>query len=710
MKPAWSVILLVLCALSAHADLTEGPDYTILYNKFTAVCVVDGFAVGVAPGAIVVCHYHDTLAVFVPENIEFVDFNPKTIKHRQDLLQIRTSDDRIAVYDLSNLPHLTHLGTIDVGRDYADFTLHGNDLYLSVWFGGIRRYRLNGYSSATFVDFSRIGRLMTQLEVEDDTLYALDEYNGIMRYDLADTGFGRFVDYLWLPAPIASFMKLDSVMLLASLYEGVLIGEFGHPGSGIIDRIGGVVLPHQMLVIDTFLVFLNPRSMQIISRNDHSQRRNVPLSETLIAGDVFMRSDRFHLLLPGTNGGLTSYQLSEPDLATPGLYRCGPINDLLFHDGKLFTGGGDNPIDVFTLDADATPKSDYTMFSGLTNVRALDRNGDSLIVYYQKLGTVSFIANSSAADSFALESSISVVDSTVRDIQYYGRRIGSVHPLLAVGKRDIQAFAVTDDAGVHSAGNWSSLSSISSVLLHDSLLLVGNSKNQLWAYSIDSDFSRRFESFKSLTGPPAKIMALDERILVFVRDQMVVMDYSDPVLPQIDTSIQLPVSALDAVIHGDRLYTVGPEGVCVCRLDGVIPQVLDFGGQPGSMIDVSGNVLATSDGGSIHIYRLPEHLQPSPTPQEMPAAYALSQNYPNPFNTGTRIDFNLTERGHVRLCVYNVLGQNVVTLIDGPAPSGDNFTFWDGTDNSGGSVASGVYFYRLEVDNRQATKKMILLK
>jgi hypothetical protein len=95
----------------------------------------------------------------------------------------------------------------------------------------------------------------------------------------------------------------------------------------------------------------------------------------------------------------------------------------------------------------------------------------------------------------------------------------------------------------------------------------------------------------------------------------------------------------------------------------------------------------------------------------LPAGFELSQNYPNPFNPSTRIQFNLERSARVNLSVYNVLGQHVKTLMDDEVEAGSATVLWDATDDDGGEVASGVYFYRMLVDNGSTmTKKMLLVR
>ncbi|MBD3403933.1 T9SS type A sorting domain-containing protein [candidate division GN15 bacterium] len=94
----------------------------------------------------------------------------------------------------------------------------------------------------------------------------------------------------------------------------------------------------------------------------------------------------------------------------------------------------------------------------------------------------------------------------------------------------------------------------------------------------------------------------------------------------------------------------------------------------------------------------------------MPTAVSLGANYPNPFNPSTTISFSLSAAGQARLEVFNILGQRVRTLVDGPHGAGVHSVVWDGRNNAGETVSSGVYFYRLTTDDVIESKKMLLLK
>ncbi|NLI16700.1 MAG: T9SS type A sorting domain-containing protein [candidate division Zixibacteria bacterium] len=94
----------------------------------------------------------------------------------------------------------------------------------------------------------------------------------------------------------------------------------------------------------------------------------------------------------------------------------------------------------------------------------------------------------------------------------------------------------------------------------------------------------------------------------------------------------------------------------------------------------------------------------------LPSAIALNQNYPNPFNPETNIEFALPKGGNVSIEVFNVLGQKVKTLISEYKDAGTYSVRWDGTNNNGMAVPSGVYFYRMVTEGFSQTNKMIMLR
>ncbi|UCE18821.1 MAG: S8 family serine peptidase [Gemmatimonadota bacterium] len=129
-------------------------------------------------------------------------------------------------------------------------------------------------------------------------------------------------------------------------------------------------------------------------------------------------------------------------------------------------------------------------------------------------------------------------------------------------------------------------------------------------------------------------------------------------------------------------------------------------------------------GGSLHITRailctatgteIPVVIRRTGSPkladQSLPNTFMLSQNYPNPFNPETEISFQIPSATYTSLKIFNILGQEVKTLVDEHREVGHYTVTWSGRDEFGREVSSSIYFYTLKADRFTATKRMLLLK
>ncbi len=132
---------------------------------------------------------------------------------------------------------------------------------------------------------------------------------------------------------------------------------------------------------------------------------------------------------------------------------------------------------------------------------------------------------------------------------------------------------------------------------------------------------------------------------------------------------------LDAVLRGNRLY------------------VLEYSGTRGIWeITFPENDTAVEELGQI------------------PSQFSLAQNYPNPFNAGTAITYELGQAGPVELGIFSLTGQRIHTLVSGAQSAGSHHLGWDGRDEGGRMVATGVYLYRLRAGAGVQTRRLVLLK
>jgi len=137
--------------------------------------------------------------------------------------------------------------------------------------------------------------------------------------------------------------------------------------------------------------------------------------------------------------------------------------------------------------------------------------------------------------------------------------------------------------------------------------------------------------------------------------------------------------------------TLGTSGQIICEIPGEIDLISAVA------VDLNGDVIDVVT-------------EPMKKAETLPVQFSLAQNYPNPFNPQTEIAFSIPHTSRVSISVINVLGRHVSSLIDRQIEAGIHTVMWDGTDESGNRVASGVYFYRIEAGDYVESRKMVLLK
>lgn len=99
-----------------------------------------------------------------------------------------------------------------------------------------------------------------------------------------------------------------------------------------------------------------------------------------------------------------------------------------------------------------------------------------------------------------------------------------------------------------------------------------------------------------------------------------------------------------------------------------------------------------------------------PISNEVPDVFELTQNYPNPFNPTTKFKFSLPKQSDVKIVIFDIMGREIKTLVNTKLVIGKYEVDWDGSNNAGNSVSSGVYFYKIIAGSYVDTKKMIMLK
>ncbi|NIP41425.1 MAG: S8 family serine peptidase, partial [candidate division Zixibacteria bacterium] len=247
--------------------------------------------------------------------------------------------------------------------------------------------------------------------------------------------------------------------------------------------------------------------------------------------------------------------------------------------------------------------------------------------------------------------------------------------------------------------------------------------------SIGTGEDNPFASFPGTMGPPAIAdVDGDEFLDVIVRQGNFFPGRVNEAIYAFDQAGQ--------ILPGWPVYTFTDPNIVIYRLH--MPSITNLGNGEDA---VFADLLITADDSSIYAWELPVEyddmevawghllydsrhsgiLPPTygkepPAPSDslssppQPAGFFLAQNYPNPFNASTRIQFRLLRSSEVTLDIYNLLGQKIRTLANRHFSAGEHQIIWNGRDENGNEVASGVYFYRLQTNLGTVSRKMIMLK
>jgi len=189
--------------------------------------------------------------------------------------------------------------------------------------------------------------------------------------------------------------------------------------------------------------------------------------------------------------------------------------------------------------------------------------------------------------------------------------------------------------------------------------------------------------------------------------------------PNTDEEIELKNASLVHIDEEERIWASGYDNTGYIE-DGIwhrIPELSgtasdEYASSEEGKIALNAIEVIDYNENQINYYGVFEYYpdEQSSVSEQKPNQFSVTSNYPNPFNSFTTISFELSYPEVVKISIYNISGQNITTLTNRKFPQGRNNVIWDSKSGSGVSVASGIYFYRIETKHVDQTGKMILLR
>ncbi len=714
-------LCLLIFAIPASAEIYDHPGYTFLSCEFGSVRVIDSFALASTARGVALLTLDNATGLLTQSGHLSLSTEPLTIKIRDDVAVILSKARLVYFADISNLPSISLLGQADLGIEFNDIDLVGQDIYVAAGYNGIRHYRMTGYNDPIFADSSLAGVHCVQMDIDNDTLYALDDYNGILRYDLSSSDLEHFVDLLAIPSQPRAFVKHDSTVVVSlEDRQQLLIGDYSGGTGSIVDTISILSHPVGLFAIDSFIVTADASNLIVERVNLNSGEvlsvAMPPTTNIMADGGTYHASGEATLLLPDDESALTTYDIDQmhlPDNPHPAYERPGPITDLHVQDGVLMIGGVHNPLESYFIDTSGQAIR-QDLLPGLRNATSIVSARERTLAFYPEIGTA--ISMLVTRDSIEILHAYDGIGDDVTELRFYEQTPSdTLDLLLSIGQSQITLSAVTNDWIIIESNRINVIGNILDVVFVDSLLVFSTDNWQAYGYRVDEDLQAYHHWTIATPDQLDNLVLCTDQLLGFGSRDMYRVDVLGTEQPKVNFLGTLPVDVEASTVVGDILLTIGELGIGVFDTRYDIPQLLDFGGYGGSMIAATSNHIAISDGNAVYLYPYDFTLD-SPTDIDdeplllVPGDFSLRQNYPNPFNPTTTIVFNLSRASDVKLSVFNLLGQEVVSLLDASSSAGEHAVLWGGTDRNGNEVASGTYFYRLETEQSVETRKMILLK
>lgn len=702
--------VVLLAAFTVKAEVTFVSEHSMLFSQFVELKTIDSLVLGLTDDAVVACRFDPSISLLVPEEYLLLPGSCQSMKQFGEVLAVKADETRLVFVDLANLPSLSLLGEIDLDESFADYVVDSEFLYVAFWFDGLRRYQHHDYQTAQFVDSTMKPILISQVDRIGDTLYALDEYNGVFAWDISNGGFSHELGTLLVPTRPSGFVKFDSEFLLSLTVKGAFIGRFGMIGSGVTDSIPELPSTDRMFVTPSHFLCLQSRVLTMVERDDFDQRIPISIGDDLVSGDTLSFYGRRHLLLPGTRNAITAYDQYFIGQTRSLLERTGPVTSVSLGGELLIAAGETGPIDVYGLNADTPPSLLRSIDSSFSSVALMRHSGDALVVLDTAADSIVLFSHPADSVHGSTASLPLSFQRRVTDMRFHNPLIDSTGVALLMEDSSIHVFTVYNDSNFTRGPSWHFPEKIAHILAESCYLFVVSETNQLWLYRILPDLTLEFRSVLEL---PEEVHALaysGSHLLAFSEFELILIEYSDSRFPEIESIMPIDDCVLETLRDGNLLYTSSPQGCSVYYLGWSVPQLLSSIPVGGNMIGALSDRVVVSDGGAVHLLRVEGLADTLTAPGERPTSYRLSQNYPNPFNLTTEIEYSLQSPSQVRLTIYNVLGQEVIRLIDEAQASGPYRVSWNARARNGRVVASGVYLYRLDAGDWQDSRKMVLLK
>ena len=626
---------------------------------------------------------------------------------------ITSYNEDIMFVDATDPMNLTHVATLPNINGARNVLAHGDYFYIAGGYSGLHTIDATDRSNPFVSSWTDIEPIVFSLAITGNYLYTANSNSDLGVFSLTDPAHPtlvRVVDQGWSGRD----MEIYGNYLYASTYfYNLKISSIATPSwpafaelmnfdgkLSNLSRVGNILFAGHDPALNAFDLS-TPTDPQYIGRMLYDGY----IGDLVPYGDVLVGPVEDHLL--------ATFDVNQPFSTVPldtwGI--GGSALDIEFADSYYLLAMGSAGLQV----------RGYDEFPPLAN---LDLPAFSILRGVTLSGDLAYLAMDEPGLGIADVSDpanpvlVGEVNSSghAQDVAVYTNASGT-YALVAIAEQDLIKYDVTDPTNIMFKGLNSFPGQVYGVEMAGDHLLVADNSGFMYVMDL-SAFPDQPQVVASLELPGPLTDFLVEGTLCYVagNDYLGVVDVSDPSAPLFlgEASTTAPIVGI-SVSNGVAYCALEDFGMVVADVSNPANPVVrsNFPSQqsPGAVGVHGGQVYLCV--GDLGLVFLPLQCEFAPSAVAMPEAAAgyLGQAYPNPFNPRTTISYELPRAADVHLQVFDVAGKLVRTLVDGQrVEAGPRSVVWNGLDNTGRAVASGMYLYQLSTGEVTETRRMVLLR
>lgn len=713
------LILLLVSVLLASPLIADDFVYhgSFLWNDVRAVINVDSF---------LICAFHDGVGV-VNLNRDYIKKKmvagveipggPNRVKRFDNRLVVERDDGDISLVDASDPLNLVNLGSFDPGQDVFDLTILGDYLYAAVSYNGIIRFDISDPQNIHYDDSSMAGIRVIRLAAYQSHLYALDSYNGVLIYEPDAGGFGAPISELLLPQQGVSLAVFRDTVYAGLQLNGYLVGDVAdvHNPVYIGERTslirGDIISP----AIQGIVLANNINGFELVYDGDNPVNQAYYLTGISGYPTVFEYAGRTHIAYPSAKRGFIGFDIEDPawvDTDFPEFVYAypGPITQVTFINSRLHVIGTNNWYEMYDVSDPGHPVRTGKMINPPWNPAGVVAKGDTLFVADKSTNTFFPALDHGAGDPEWIFPYFSVADSVTRPHLIPGY-FGDRDLIYFINQHKFNGTARNDTTVEPNIFSWSFPTGITAVAVDGSLLYRVSDKAILYVYHIDYHYDLDELAQIGLPAQVADMIKIDTLMYTLGTGLRTYRLADSTSLHPLQSDLSIG-SGHEMEVFGDRLFCATGSGVFIFDISNGIPSRILSGGTSARTVAYDNQTVATSDGYSVKVYTIPITDAVDEPPLAVDYSLPTLRGYPNPFNPTITVIAEHFRAGStpIALDIFDVLGRRIRRLLLSADDSGRKEIVWDGRDESGKPLPSGVYFFKASRGSEQAVFKAILLK